>query len=280
MAPLRNKKKLAAVSSETPEKTKKSQSQNMVDPEMAQKHISLVSEMIDGRVTKKLSKEFSRTESRILGALTKLDEFLLSHRVRPCSVVVLGTSRNSVSENREPTGDRSLNDPCPEVVCSSHHSGNLNGSELEKSHHMVTGAQEEIPYCSTGISSVEQKKARSTSQPQFCSENTPATIEADQILLAFQQSSTNSNSANFNNNINRISKLPISLRTTMPTFEGKSEKFELFEDLFQTSLKIHNQLTEEDKIIYFHSLMPGDALQTFKNINSPNKFGRNSDCAP
>ena len=46
----------------------------------------------------------------------------------------------------------------------------------------------------------------------------------------------------------------------MPTFDGKSEKFELFEDLFQTSLKIHSQLTEEDKIYYFHSLMRGDAL--------------------
>ena len=57
----------------------------------------------------------------------------------------------------------------------------------------------------------------------------------------------------------------------MPTFDGKSEKFELFEDLFQTSLKIHNQLTEEDKIHYIHSLMRGDALQTFKNISSPNR---------
>ena len=57
----------------------------------------------------------------------------------------------------------------------------------------------------------------------------------------------------------------------MPTFDGKPEKFELFEDLFQTSLKIHNQLTEEDKINYFHSLMRGDALQTFKNITSPNR---------
>ncbi len=53
----------------------------------------------------------------------------------------------------------------------------------------------------------------------------------------------------------------------MPTFDGKSEKFELFEDLFQTSLKIHNQLTEEDRKNYFHSLMRGDALQTFKNNN-------------
>ena len=57
----------------------------------------------------------------------------------------------------------------------------------------------------------------------------------------------------------------------MPTFHGKSEKFELFEDLFQTSLKILNQLTEDDKINYFHSLMRGDALQTFKNIHGPTR---------
>ena len=57
----------------------------------------------------------------------------------------------------------------------------------------------------------------------------------------------------------------------MPTFDGKSEKFELFEDLFQTSLKIHNQRTEEDKINYFHSVMSGDALQTFNNIGSRNR---------
>ena len=103
------------------------------------------------------------------------------------------------------------------------------------------------------------------------SENTPATIEADQVLLARQQLASNSNSANFNNNISRISKFIKPLTTTMPTFDGKSEKFELFGDLFQTSLKIHNRLTEEDKINYFHSLMPGDALQTFKNITSPNR---------
>ena len=136
---------------------------------------------------------------------------------------------------------------------------------------MTTGTQEEIPYCSPSTSSGKQKKVRSTSQLQFRSENTPATIEADHILLALQQLATNSNSANFNNNISRISKLPKSVTRTMPTFDGKSEKFELSEDLLQTSLKIHNQLTEEDKINYFYSLMRGDALQTFKNITSPNR---------
>ena len=56
---------------------------------------------------------------------------------------------------------------------------------------------------------------------------------------------------------------------TFNTFNGKSEKLELFEDLFQTSLKIHTQTTEENKINYFHSLKRRDALQTFKNITSP-----------
>ena len=132
--------------------------------------------------------------------------------------------------------------------------------EYRNGHDMMTAVQEEIPYCSSGISSGKQKKARSTSQPQFRCENIPATIEADQILLALQQLAKSSNSANVNNISNRISKLPKSLTTTMPTFDATSEKFELFEDLFQTSLKIHNQLTEEDKINYFHSLMRGDAL--------------------
>ena len=109
---------------------------------MAQVYISQVSEGIEGRVIKKLSKELSRTDSRILGASSKLDEFLLSPQVRSCSVAVPGASRNEDSERREPTGDRSLSDPCPEVVFSFHHSGNPNSSELEESPHMVTWVTE------------------------------------------------------------------------------------------------------------------------------------------
>ena len=130
----------------------------------------------------------------------------------------------------------------------------------------MTGVHEEVTYCYPSTSSGKQKKNRFTSQPKFCSEITPATFEVDQILLELQQLANNNNSANFHNNINRISKLPKSLKTTMPTFDGRSEKFEAFEDLFHTSLEIHNQLTEKDRINYFHSLMNGDALQTFLNI--------------
>ena len=138
MATLRNKKKLAAVSRETPEGSRGSREQNVLGPELTQDYISQVSEEIEGRVTKKLSKEFSKTESRILGALSKLDEFFLNPQVRICSVAVQGTSGNSNSENQQTHGDRSSDDPYPEMGYFLHHSGQLNSPETEANSHMVT----------------------------------------------------------------------------------------------------------------------------------------------
>ena len=294
MATLRNKRKLAAVTREIQDENPRSgQSRNTFVPRINEDYLTQLSEEIEGRITKKLSREFSRIESRISDALSKLDEVLSNQQIQTYSATVPRTFRNTNVENQGTNEDDSQSDPHPEgglfrsqttqnsgpeaghymvTGATERHGMVTRGSEeIRNGYDMVTAVQGEIPYSSFGISSGKQKKARSTSQPQFHSENTPATIEADQILLALQQLPTNSNSSNVNNNSNRISKLPKSLTTTMPTFDGKSEKFELFEDLFQTSLKIHNQLTEEDKINYFHSLMRADALQTFKNISSPNR---------
>ena len=55
------------------------------------------------------------------------------------------------------------------------------------------------------------------------------------------------------------------------TFDGKSEKFELFEDLFHTMIKMQPEMTESMKINHFHSLLRKNALQTFRNINSANR---------
>ena len=138
MATLRNKRKLAAVSRETPDGSRSRRGQNVLDPDLTQDYISQVSEEIEGRVTKKLSKEFNKTESRILGALSKFDELLLNPQVRTCSVAVQGTSRNADSENLETHGDRSSNDPYPEVGYFPRHSGRLNSPETETNSHMVT----------------------------------------------------------------------------------------------------------------------------------------------
>ena len=98
MATLRNKRKLAAVSRETPDGNRGSRGRNVLDPELTQDYIFQVSEEIEGRVTKKLSKEFNKTESRILGALSKLDEFLLNPQVRTCSVAAHERPRIANSE--------------------------------------------------------------------------------------------------------------------------------------------------------------------------------------
>ena len=339
----RNKKKLAALNKQNCEDHPRSNlAQNSSAPRSQEDYITQVSEEIDGRVTKTLSKEFSRTENRILGALARLDDFLLNPLLPRHSGTTPEPSRNALNTSQGTNEDDSQNDPRPEAGLfhgqMTQNSGPEHGhymvtgvNELTRNghdmvtgatetnrnrhemvtgvtedlrnrrdmvtevqrererervcgHNMVTGAteqignchnmtgvHEEVTYCPPSTSSGKQKKNRSTSQPQFRSENIPAMIEADQVLLALQQLADNNNSANFHNNISRISKLPKSLTTTMPTFDVITEKFELFADLFQTSLKIHNQLTENDRINYFRSLMRGDALQTFKNINGPTR---------
>ena len=113
MASFRKKKKLAAVSRQTPENTRNSQSQNTLDPGKAQEYISQVSKEIEERVTEQFFGEFSRTQSRIWGALSKLDEFRLNPQVRTCSIAVPGTSSKYDSENRKPNADRSLDNPVP-----------------------------------------------------------------------------------------------------------------------------------------------------------------------
>ena len=135
MATLRTKRKLAAVQRETPENTRNTQSRNAIDPRMAQEHNSQVCEEIEGRVTKKLSQELSRTELPILCALSKLDEFLLKPQVRTCSVAVSGASRDNDSENREPTGDRSPGNLRPEAMFSTYHSNNVNNTEQDETSH-------------------------------------------------------------------------------------------------------------------------------------------------
>ena len=125
MATLRNKRKLAAMARETQEYPRNNQSQNSAAPGITEGYTAQVSEEIEERVIKKPSQEFSRTESRILGALSKLDEFLVNPQIRTFSGTIPGTFRNADVENQEPSEDRSQNDPYPEVEFSACRASNL-----------------------------------------------------------------------------------------------------------------------------------------------------------
>ena len=96
----RNERKLAALNKENCEEHPRSNgAQNSNVPRSQEDYISQVSEEIEGRVTKKLSQEFSRTENRILGALARLDDFLMNPLLQGHSGTTPKTPRNVFSIN-------------------------------------------------------------------------------------------------------------------------------------------------------------------------------------
>ena len=57
--------------------------------------------------------------------------------------------------------------------------------------------------------------------------------------------------------------------TTTLTFDGKSEKFELFEDLFHTMIKMQPDMTKTMKLNHFHSLLRNDRQSSICQITAP-----------
>ena len=113
----RNKKKLAALNKENCEEQPRSNlAQHSNAPRSQEDYITHVSEEIKGRVTKRLSMEFSRTENRILGALARLDDFLMNPLLQGHSGTTREPSRNALSTSQGTNEDDSQNDHHPEVV--------------------------------------------------------------------------------------------------------------------------------------------------------------------
>ena len=130
----RNKRKLAALNKENCEEHPRSHvAQNSNVPRSQEDYISQVSEEIEGRVTKRLSQEFSRTENRIIGALARLDDFLMNPLLQGHSGTTPETSRNVFSINQGTNVDDSQSDPHPEA--------GLLTSGWEDRHDMTTGVQ-------------------------------------------------------------------------------------------------------------------------------------------
>ena len=146
MATLRNKRKLAAVTRETQEEhPRNGQSRNTSVPRINEEIITQVSEQIEGRVTKKLSQDFSRTETRIFGALSKLDELLLNPHITTHSGTVPGTFRNPNEENQGTNEDDSQSDLHSEAgIIHGQTTRNFGSKDCRD---MVTGVQGEILYC-------------------------------------------------------------------------------------------------------------------------------------
>ena len=98
----------------------------------------------------------------------------------------------------------------------------LNEFCQDVSQHMVTGVspQTEIPPRSSCLPPLNQKYP-------------------DHILDKLLESLRNVTQQNI-----RLPRLPKALSTTMPTFNGRNDKFEHFEDFFMTSLKVYPNISQ------------------------------------
>ena len=117
----------------------------------------------------------------------------------------------------------------------------------EEDYHMVTGANRQL-------------HRQSSQNPQSLID----TLESH----ADQTASTVTNKPLDTVNQIALAIEKLAIKNTL-IFNGKiekSEKFEYFEDLFHTTLRMQPNLTEEMNIPHFHAHLPGLALKTFKNI--------------
>ena len=131
MATLGNKKKLAGLNKENCEEHLRSnQGQNSSVPRSQEDYITQVSEEIEGRVIYKLSQEFSMTENRILGALARLDDFLMNPLIQGHSGTAPGTFRNSFVTNKGTNEDNSQSDPHPEACIFRNQTTQNSGPEV------------------------------------------------------------------------------------------------------------------------------------------------------
>ena len=138
----RNKKKLAALNKKNCEEHPRSNlAQNSNVARSQEDYITQVSEEIEGRVTKKLSKELSRTENRILSALARLDDFLMNPLIQGHSGITPEMSRNAFSTNQGTNEDDSQSDPHPEAGIFGNQMTQNSGPEDGRD--MATGVQRE-----------------------------------------------------------------------------------------------------------------------------------------
>ena len=121
--------------------------------------------------------------------------------------------------------------------------------------------------------------------PSHQHQNLSTQESQDNNLSVVEQTPRNENS-DANNSINRLADAkggiathqrpqaatmlkPVSPNTLI--FAGKNEKFEFFDDLFHTMLKMQPEMTEAMKINHFLAHLRKEALQTFRNISALNK---------
>ena len=191
----------------------------------------------------------------------------------------------NASENNHKLNTTNENDETRQNIHDEVSELSVPGTHFDRqphTHHMVTGqtAQtNQFPEFLTGRTQTPRNP------PSHQYQNLSTQVSQGNNLPVVEQTPRNQN-LDANNSINRLADAiagittqqrpqaatmlkPVSTNTLI--FDGKNEKFELFEDLFLTMLKMQPEMTEAMKINHFHAHLRKEALQTFRNISAINK---------
>ena len=210
--------------------------------------------------------------------------------------VGISTSFENVSGNNDTLGVSNVNDETRQNIPDEVSELSVPETRFDRqphNHHMVTGPSNPSHHMVTG------QTAQTNHFPEFLTgriltprnppshqyQNLSTQVSQDNNLPVVEQTPRNQN-PDTNNSINRLPDAiagiatqqqpqaatmlkPVSTNTLI--FDGKNEKFELFEDLFHTMLKMQPRMTEAMKINHFRAHLRKEALQTFRNISALNK---------
>ena len=240
--------------------------------------INRLSSELNSRISREMDEMMSNVDTLFLRAINEA----ISSQVLPQiqNVIMAGSGRETrrgweVPVERPEVNAEEQRIPSVKADCrNEQHDGNRPiGQSSRQVHDMVTGDNEsplQVPEFLTGRVSSRNHLDRS-----YEDINLDTTIPAQERNAPAAQTDPITRLADVLTTMqNRPTAQQLTIRpvnSNTMTFDGKSEKFELFEDLFHTMIKMQPEMTEQMKINHFHSLLRMNALQPFRNISSSNR---------
>ena len=199
--------------------------------------------------------------------------------------VGISTSFENASENLDTLGVSNVNDETRQNISDEVSELSVSETRFDRqahTHHMVTGQTIQTNQCPEFLTG---RIVTPRNPPSHQYQNLSTQLSQDNNLPVVEQTPGNQIS-DANNSINRLAHAiagiatqqrpkaatglkPVSTNTLIS--DGKNEKFEFFEDLFHTMLKMQPEMTEAMKINHFHAHLRKEAFQAFRNINALNK---------
>ena len=238
----------------------------------SQAEINKLSCELNSRISREMDEMMNSVSSQIQRAIS---DAINNQALPQIQKVIMAGSGQETRRGWERPGERP--ESYSEVQYNAKTRTTLNNEDGDKTdrnvHDMVTGDNEfpnSVPEFLTGRISSRNHLNRS-----FEDINLDTTIPAQERIATAADSDPITRLADVLTTMqNRPTAQQLTIRpvnSNTMTFDGKSKKFELFEDLFHTMIKMQPEMTEQMKINHFHSLLRKNALQTFRNISSSNR---------